>query len=188
MGSSVTGNQPTKAAASARKSLANPAYAKFQHELNWKAKVAMDTYIYVYIHIYIYMYMCICIYMYIRINIYIYAHKHMYTYIYMHTYKCTYMYIVLSPWSHGLEFLTLELRHSKTVAAWFHQHLSRCLGIKASCYSRITSPRGPSTRGLEFRALRVQIPNGLGTLVLGNSNSSRGFRQVYDFWVLGPLG
>ena len=63
MGSSVTGNQPTKAAASARKSLANPAYAKFQHELNWKATQLPWTYIYIYIYVYIYIYiytyMCI---------------------------------------------------------------------------------------------------------------------------------
>ena len=37
------------------------------------------------------------------------------------------------------------------------------------------NPKGPSTRQL-------------GTWVLGNSTDSTGFGQVYDYWVLAPLG
>ena len=40
---------------------------------------------------------------------------------------------------------------------------------------KLTIPKGPSTQDL-------------GTWVLGNSNCGTGLGQVYDYWVLGPLG
>ena len=35
---------------------------------------------------------------------------------------------------------------------------------------------------------RVHVPNYFGTWDLGNSNSCTGFEEVYDDYVLGPLG
>ena len=40
---------------------------------------------------------------------------------------------------YGLDTLTLEINHLKTIDAWYFQHLRRCMGIKASYYSRITN-------------------------------------------------
>ena len=42
---------------------------------------------------------------------------------------------------YGLDSLTLETRHLKTIDAWYYQHLRRCMGIKASYYSHITNAR-----------------------------------------------
>ena len=42
---------------------------------------------------------------------------------------------------YGLDTLTLEMKHLKTIDAWYFQHLRRCMGIKASYYSRITNDR-----------------------------------------------
>ena len=40
---------------------------------------------------------------------------------------------------YGLAELSLELRHFKTIDAFYHQHLRRCICIKASYYSRISN-------------------------------------------------
>ena len=42
---------------------------------------------------------------------------------------------------YGLDTPTLELRHFKTIDAWYHQHLRRRMGIKASYYSHVTNSR-----------------------------------------------
>ena len=42
---------------------------------------------------------------------------------------------------YGLDTLTLEMKHLKAIDAWYFQHLRRCMGIKASYYSRITNDR-----------------------------------------------
>ena len=42
---------------------------------------------------------------------------------------------------YGLDTVTLELRHLKTIDAWFHRFLRRSMGIKSSYYSRITNQR-----------------------------------------------
>ena len=36
--------------------------------------------------------------------------------------------------------------------------------------------------------LKVQVPKYLGIWDLGSRNYSTGFGQVYDYWVLAPLG
>ena len=36
---------------------------------------------------------------------------------------------------------SLENRHLKTIDAWFHRFLRRCIGAKASFYSRVTHGR-----------------------------------------------
>ena len=43
--------------------------------------------------------------------------------------------------TYGLDTLTLEVRHLKTIDAWYYQHLRRCMGIKASYYSHVTNAR-----------------------------------------------
>ena len=40
---------------------------------------------------------------------------------------------------YGLSELSLELRHFKTIDAFYHQYLRRCMGIKASYYSRTSN-------------------------------------------------
>ena len=47
--------------------------------------------------------------------------------------------VVVSTLLYGLDSLTLEMKHLKTIDAWYHQHLRRCMGIKASYYSHITN-------------------------------------------------
>ena len=42
---------------------------------------------------------------------------------------------------YGLDTLSLEIRHLKTIDAWYFMYLRRCMGIKASYYSRITNKR-----------------------------------------------
>ena len=42
---------------------------------------------------------------------------------------------------YGLDTVTLELRHLKTIDAWFHRFLRRSMGIKSSYYSRFTNLR-----------------------------------------------
>ena len=42
---------------------------------------------------------------------------------------------------YGLEVLSLENRHLKTIDAWFHRYLRRCVGVKASYYSHVTNER-----------------------------------------------
>ena len=39
--------------------------------------------------------------------------------------------------THGLDTLSLEVKHLKTIDAWYYQHLRRSIGIKASYYSRV---------------------------------------------------
>ena len=41
--------------------------------------------------------------------------------------------------TYGLDTFTLEMRRLKTIDAWYYQHLRRCMGIKASYYSHVTS-------------------------------------------------
>ena len=43
--------------------------------------------------------------------------------------------------TYGLDTLTLEVRHLKTIDAWYYQHLRRCMGIKASYYSHVPNAR-----------------------------------------------
>ena len=43
--------------------------------------------------------------------------------------------------TYGLDSLTLEVRHLKTIDAWYYQHLRRCTGIKASYYSHLPNAR-----------------------------------------------
>ena len=40
---------------------------------------------------------------------------------------------------YGLDTLALEVRHLKTIDAWYYQHLRRSMGIKASYYSRVSN-------------------------------------------------
>ena len=42
---------------------------------------------------------------------------------------------------YGLEVLSLENRHLKTIDVWFHRYLRRCIGVKASYYSHVTNER-----------------------------------------------
>ena len=42
---------------------------------------------------------------------------------------------------YGLEVITLENRHLKTIDAWFHRYICRCIGVKASYYSHVTNER-----------------------------------------------
>ena len=42
---------------------------------------------------------------------------------------------------YSLDTQTLEVRHLKTIDAWYNQHLRRCMGIKASSYSHISNAR-----------------------------------------------
>ena len=42
---------------------------------------------------------------------------------------------------YGLEVITLENKHLKTIDAWFHRYLRRCIGVKASYYSHVTNER-----------------------------------------------
>ena len=49
--------------------------------------------------------------------------------------------------TYGLDTLTLEMKHLKTIDAWYYQHLRRCMGIKASYYSHVTNSRVWSLAG-----------------------------------------
>ena len=49
--------------------------------------------------------------------------------------------------TYGLDTLTLEMKHLKTIDAWYYQHLRRCMGIKASYYSHVTNARVWSLAG-----------------------------------------
>ena len=83
---------------------------------------------------------------------------------------------------------TYEPERTCTCTAWANLVWRRSFAIQhRTCMdmfaSRITAhslplkgnPKGPCTQYL-------------GTLDLGHSNFSTGFGQVYDYWVLGPLG
>ena len=41
--------------------------------------------------------------------------------------------------TYGLDTLSLEVRHSKTIDAWYYQHLRRSISIEASYYSRVSN-------------------------------------------------
>ena len=42
---------------------------------------------------------------------------------------------------YGLDTLTLEIKHLKTIDAWYHRYLRRALGVKDSYYSHISNRR-----------------------------------------------
>ena len=49
--------------------------------------------------------------------------------------------IVLPTLLYGLDTLTLEIKHLKTIDAWYHKYLRRALGVKDSYYSHISNRR-----------------------------------------------
>ena len=53
---------------------------------------------------------------------------------------------------------------------------------------RDTEGSALTLKSLKFSNITLRVTQYLGTWDLGNSNFGTGFGEVYDYWVLGPLG